>query len=123
MVNECIDDVSEDEGPRSPQAVLHLSEQQADQQVIHEEDAMALVAVRRLRCSGADRQQNPLDGDLQHRGKEGQGKHAYLKSTQETKLGTEDQSLGEYVIIKHVTGVLERMATRDLWVALWHLLR
>lgn len=67
MVNESIDDVSEDEGPRSPQAVLHLSEQQADKQVIHEEDAVALVAVRRLRCSGAHRQQNPLDGDLQHR--------------------------------------------------------
>lgn len=67
VVNECVDDVSEDEGPGSSQAVLHLSEQQVDKQVIHEEDAMAFVAVGRLRCSLTHRQQNPLDGNLQHR--------------------------------------------------------
>lgn len=30
MVDECVDDVSEDKGPGSSQAVLHLSEQQVD---------------------------------------------------------------------------------------------
>lgn len=67
MVNECVDDVSEDEGPGSSQAVLHLSEQQVDKQVIHEEDAMAFVAVGRLGCSFTHRQQNPLDRDLQRK--------------------------------------------------------
>lgn len=51
VVNERVDDVSEDEGPGSSQAVLHLFEQQVDKQVIHEEDAVTLVAVGRLRCS------------------------------------------------------------------------
>lgn len=67
MVYECVDDVSEDEGPGSSQAVLHLSEQQVDKQVIHEEDAMAFVAVGRLGCSFTHRQQNPLDRDLQRK--------------------------------------------------------
>lgn len=31
-----------------------------------------------------------------------------------------DKTLGK---IKHLTGVFERMATKDLWFALWHLLR
>ena len=67
VVNECVDDVSEDEGPGSSQAVLHLSEQQVDKQVVHEEDAMALVAVGRLCCPFTHRQQNLLDGNLQHK--------------------------------------------------------
>lgn len=66
MVNECVDDVSEDEGPGSAQAVLHLSDQQVDKEVIHKEYAMAFVAVGRLCYSFTHRQQNPLDGDLQH---------------------------------------------------------
>lgn len=48
MVNECVDDVPENKGPGSSEAVLHLPEQQVDKQVIHEEDAMALIAVGRL---------------------------------------------------------------------------
>ena len=67
VVNECVDDVSEDEGPGSSQAVLHLSEQQVDKQVIHEEDAMAFVAVGRLCRSFTHRQQNPLDRNLRHK--------------------------------------------------------
>lgn len=61
MVNECVDDVSEDEGPGSAQAVLHLSEQQVDKEVINKEYAMAFVAVGRLCYSFTHRQQNPLD--------------------------------------------------------------
>lgn len=120
MVNERIDDVSEDEGPRSPQAVLHLPEQQADKQVIHEEDAMALVAVGRLRRSRAHRQQNPLDGHLRH-GERGPEETCLFKDT-----GDKTRKWGSIirgVCVLHVTGVLERMATRDLCVALWHLLR
>ncbi len=67
VVNECVDDVSEDEGPGSSQTVLHLSEQQVDKQVIHEEDSMAFVAVGRLCCFFTHCQQNPLDRNLQHR--------------------------------------------------------
>lgn len=67
VVNECVDDVSEDEGPGSSQAVLHLSEQQVDKQVIHEEDAMAFVAVGRLSCFFTNCQQNSLDGNLNHK--------------------------------------------------------
>lgn len=67
MVNECVDDVSEDEGPCSSQAVLHLSEQKVDEQVIHEEDAVTFVAVGRLCCSFTHRQQNPLDRNLRHK--------------------------------------------------------
>lgn len=67
MVNERVDDVSEDEGPRSAQAVLHLSEQQVDKQVIHEEDAVTFVAVGRLRCSFTHRQQDPLDRNLKRK--------------------------------------------------------
>lgn len=67
VMNECVDDVSEYEGPGSSQAVLHLSEQQVDKQVIHEQDAMPLVAVGRLCGSFTHRQQDPLDRDLQHK--------------------------------------------------------
>lgn len=70
MVNECVDDVPEDEGPGSSEAVLHLHEQQVDEQVIHEQDAMTFIAVGRLRCSFTHRQQNPLDGNLQHKKKQ-----------------------------------------------------
>lgn len=56
VVNEGVDDVSEDEGPGAPQAVFHLPEQQADKQVVHEQDAVALVAVSCLCCSFAHRQ-------------------------------------------------------------------
>lgn len=65
VVYECVDDVSEDEGPGSSQTVLHLSEQQVDKQVIHEEDTMALVSVGGLGCSFTHRQQNPLNRNLQ----------------------------------------------------------
>lgn len=65
MVYECVDDVPEDEGPGSTQTVFHLSEQQVDKQVIHEEDTMTLVAVGRLGCSFTHRQQNPLNRNLQ----------------------------------------------------------
>lgn len=61
VVNERVNDVSEDEGPRSSQAVLHLYQQQVNKQVVHEEDAMALVAVGGFRRSFTHGQQNPLD--------------------------------------------------------------
>lgn len=67
VVNEGVDDVSEDEGPGSSQAVLHLFEQQVDKQVVHEEDAMALIAVGCLCFSFTHRQQNPLDRNLRHK--------------------------------------------------------
>lgn len=67
MVDECVDDVSEDKGPGSSQAVLHLSEQQVDKQVIHEQDAMVFVAVGRLCCSFTHREQDLLDRNLQHK--------------------------------------------------------
>lgn len=66
VVNERVNDVSEDKGPGSSQAVLHLRQQQADKQVVHEEDAMAFVAVGGLCHSFTHGQQNPLDGDLRH---------------------------------------------------------
>lgn len=65
MVNERVDYISENKGPGSTQTVLHLSEQQADEQMVHEEDAVPFVAVGRLRCSFAHGQQNPLDRNLQ----------------------------------------------------------
>lgn len=65
MVEESVDDVSEDEGPGSSQTILHLPEEQADKQMVHEEDAVALVAVGRLCCAFAHRQQDLLDGNLQ----------------------------------------------------------
>lgn len=64
VVNEGVDDVSEDEGPGAPQAVFYLPEQQADKQVVHEQNAVAFVAVSRLCCSLTHRQQNPLNGNL-----------------------------------------------------------
>lgn len=64
VVNERVDDVSEDEGPGSSQTVLHLPEQQADKQMVHEEDAVALVAVARLCCFFTHCQQDLLDGNL-----------------------------------------------------------
>jgi len=63
-VDEGVDDVSEDEGPGAPQAVLHLAQQQADQQVVHQQDAVALVRVGGPRRALTHRQQDPLDGDL-----------------------------------------------------------
>lgn len=67
VVYDGVDDVSEDERPGSSQAVLHLSEQQVDKQVIHEQDAMALVAVGRLCCPLTNSQQNPVDRNLQRK--------------------------------------------------------
>lgn len=65
MVNECVDDVPQDEGPGSSQAILHLPQQQVDKQVVHEEDAVALVAVGGVGRPLAHSQEDPLDGDLQ----------------------------------------------------------
>lgn len=64
VVNECVNDVSEDEGPGSSQAVLHLNEQQVNKQVIHQEDAMAFIAVGGFCCSITHSQQDLLDRDL-----------------------------------------------------------
>lgn len=64
LVNECVNDVSQDEGPGSSQAVLHLYEQQVNKQVIHQEDAMAFVAVGGFCRSITHSQQDPLDRDL-----------------------------------------------------------
>lgn len=64
VVNERVNDVSEHEGPRSSQAGLHLHQQQLNKQVVHEEDAVALVAVGGLCRSLTHGQQDPLDGDL-----------------------------------------------------------
>ena len=50
IVNDSVDNVSEGKSPGSSQAVLHLFEQQVDEQVVHEEDAMALIAVSCLCC-------------------------------------------------------------------------
>lgn len=71
VVNEGVDDVSEDEGPGSSQTVLHLPEQQADEQVVHEEDAVTFVAVDRLRRFFTHGQQNLLDGNLKSRKQKG----------------------------------------------------
>lgn len=68
MVYDCVDDVSEDKRPGSSQAVLHLSEQQRDKQVIHEQNAVAFIAVGRLLCPFTHRQQNSLDRKLQEAG-------------------------------------------------------
>lgn len=65
MVNERVDYISENKGPGSTQTVLHLPEQQADEQMVHEEDAVPFVAVGRLCCSFTHGQQNPLDRNLQ----------------------------------------------------------
>lgn len=73
MVNECVDDVPQDEGPGSSQAVLHLPEQQVDKQVVHEEDAVALVAVGRVGRPLAHSQEDPLDGDLQQQQQQKRG--------------------------------------------------
>lgn len=71
MVNECVDDVPQDKGPCSSQAVLHLPQKQVDKQVVHEEDAVALVAVGGVGRPLTQSQEDPLDGDLQQP-KEGQ---------------------------------------------------
>ena len=125
VVNEGVDDVSEDEGPGSPQAVLHLFEQQVDKQVIHEEDAMALIAVGRLCFSFTHRQQNPLDRNLQHKDDQDNiitelGKHKQLNRFILIVNNTRKSTQGK---VKHLTGVFDRMVTKDLWLALWHLLR
>lgn len=65
VVYDCVDDVSEDKCPGSSQAVLHLSEQQVDKQVIHEQNTMTFIAVGRLFCPFTHRQQNLLDRNLQ----------------------------------------------------------
>lgn len=67
MVNECVDNVPQDEGPGSSQAVLHLSEKKVDKQVVHEEDAVALVSVGCFGHPLAHSQQDPLDGNLKQR--------------------------------------------------------
>lgn len=82
MVNECVDDVPQDKGPGSSQAVLHLPQQQVDKQVVHEEDAVALVAVGGVGCPLAHSQQDLLDGDLQ------QQRGAGPRSGQERQVGT-----------------------------------
>lgn len=109
VVKERVDDVSEDEGPGSSQAVLHLRQQQRHKQVVGEQDAMALVAVGGLRCSLAHGQQDPLDGDLGERGQ--------VRPSLRPKEG------GARGQLSCLTGVLDRTATRDPWLVLWHLLR
>lgn len=79
VVNERVNDVSEDKGPSSSQAVLHLHQQQVHKQVVHEEDAMAFVAVGGFCHSFAHGQKNPLDRDLWH------GRQASRTSTQSKK--------------------------------------
>lgn len=64
VVNKCINYVSQDKGPGSSQAILHLYEQQVNKQVIHQEDAMAFVAVGGFCRSITHSQQDPLDRDL-----------------------------------------------------------
>ncbi len=66
MVNECIDDVTQHKRPGSAQSVLHLSEQQADKQVVHHQYAVPLVAVGGLSSLLTDCYENPLNGHLKH---------------------------------------------------------
>lgn len=66
MVNECIDDVTQHERPGSAQPVLHLSEQQADEQVVHHQYAVPLVAVGGLSSLLTDCYENLLNGHLKH---------------------------------------------------------
>ena len=67
VVYERVGDVAQHEGPGSAQAVADLPEQQADEQVVHQQDAVALVGVGGLRRPLTHRQQDTLDGDLQQR--------------------------------------------------------
>ena len=81
MVYERVDDVPQDEGPGAPQALLHLPQQQAHQQVVHQQDAVALVAVGRRHRLLAQRQQDPLDEDL------GGASAAVWSATRRTRKG------------------------------------
>lgn len=110
VVNKCIDDVTQHKCPGSAQPVLHLPEQQADKKVVHHQYAVPLVGVGGLSSLLTDCYENPLNG--------------HLEQTEQTQTYTVAQGKYEYASLSgRLTGVLDRMATRDLWLALWHLLR